>query len=102
MAFPLRLARLERDATSGRLDPTEPMLPPSFRLRTAGDVVALLERQIEAGAADPRAATLEKARAIGYLAALGLKAIEVSNLAARLEALEGALKRREGKEGAAR
>jgi hypothetical protein len=100
MAFPLRLARLERDATSGMHDPPEPMLPPSFRLRAAGDVVALLERQIEVVAADPRAATLEKARTIGYLAALGLKAIEVSNLAARLEALEAALKRREAKGGA--
>jgi hypothetical protein len=40
------------------------------------------------------AGTLEKARAVGYLAGLSLKAIEAGNLAARLEALEAALKLR--------
>jgi hypothetical protein len=57
-------------------------------------VVALLERQIAAVAADPTAGVVERARAIGYLAALSLKAIEVGNLAARLEGLEAALKLR--------
>jgi hypothetical protein len=62
-------------------------------------VVALLERQIVAVAADPAAGSVERARAIGYLAALSLKAIEVGNLAARLEGLEAALKLRSNGSG---
>lgn len=102
MAFPLRLARLERGAPIRGHEPSESLLPPSFRLRAAGDVVALLEHQIGVVASDPRARKLEKARAIGYLASLGLKAIEVSTLAARLEALEAALKLRDKKESGTR
>jgi hypothetical protein len=40
---------------------------------------------------------LEKARTIGYLAGITLKAIEAGNLAARIEMLEEVLKQR--KEG---
>ena len=47
--------------------------------------VALVRNEIEAG-------TLEKARTIGYLAALALKAVEVSDVAGRVEALEAVLK----------
>ncbi len=98
MAFPLRLARLERGTGGGR-QPCVMELPSSFHLRTPADVTELLERQILAVAADPAAGTVEKARAIGYLASLSLKAIEIGNLAARLEALEAALKLRDKKEG---
>jgi hypothetical protein len=60
-------------------------------------VLALIENQVaEVLAASPvEAGPLEKARVVGYLAGLGLKAIEVSNLAARLEALEAVLKLRD-------
>jgi hypothetical protein len=37
---------------------------------------------------------VERARAIGYLGALSLKAIEANNVVARLESLEALLKRR--------
>ena len=45
---------------------------------------------------ETEAGTLEKARCIGYLAGIALKAIEAGDLAARLEALESVLKRRNG------
>jgi hypothetical protein len=71
-------------------------VPADFRLKTAADVLALLEGQVAAVLAAPadEAGTLEKARAVGYLAGLSLKAIEAGNLAARLEALEATLKLR--------
>jgi hypothetical protein len=70
-------------------------LPSEFRLRTARDVLELLEQQIEAVRNDAEANTLEKARTIGYLAGVSLRAIEAGDLAARLEALELTLKQRE-------
>jgi hypothetical protein len=53
-------------------------------------------------AQDIRIGAVERARAAGYLAALSLKAIEADTLAARLEALEAALKLRVDKERKAR
>ncbi len=68
----------------------------SVRLQTAADVLALLAEQIEAVRAEQEAGVMEKARAVGHLAAVGLKAIEAGNLEARLEALEAVLKQRGG------
>jgi hypothetical protein len=70
-------------------------LPAEFRLRTAADVLAVLEEQVAAVRSDPHAGPLERARTVGYLAGVTLKAIEAGNLAARLEALEAVLKARE-------
>jgi hypothetical protein len=67
-----------------------------FRLKTAADVLDLLQEQVEAVRADADAGTLEKARCIGYLAGVTLKAIEAGNLAARIEMLEAVLKQRNG------
>jgi hypothetical protein len=67
-----------------------------FRLQTAQDVTDLLSEQIEAVRADPEARVLERARLIGQLAAMALKAIETGTLAARLDALEAILKRHPG------
>jgi hypothetical protein len=64
------------------------------RLQTAGDVIDLLEEQVEALRAESCAGTVEKARAIGYLAGIARKAIETGDLAARLEILEAVLKQR--------
>jgi hypothetical protein len=69
---------------------------PSRRLRTAQDVIDLLEEQIEAVRADAEASPPEKARLIAQLAGIALKAIETGNLARRLEALETILKQRQG------
>ncbi len=74
--------------------PSTTPIPVPFRLKTAADVIRLLEEQIVAVRDDPEATTLEKARCIGYLAGISLKAIEAGDLAARLEALEAILKER--------
>ena len=60
-------------------------------------MLALLDEQVDAVRHEAEAGALEKARCIGYLAAITLKAIEAGNLSARLEALESVLKNRNGK-----
>lgn len=74
--------------------PVHPTVSVEFRLETAGDVIALIENQVQAVLDDTDASSLEKARCIGYLASVSLKAIECGNLAARLEAMEAVLKAR--------
>ena len=69
-------------------------IPTAFRLQTAQDVIDLLEEQVELVRAAPDAGALEKARAVGFLAGVALRAIEAGNVAARLEALEATLKHR--------
>jgi hypothetical protein len=59
-------------------------------------VLDLLQEQVEAVRAEREADTLAKARTIGYLAAIALKAIETGNLAGRIELLEMVLKQRNG------
>ena len=61
--------------------------PPPRRLQTAQDVIDLLQEQVAAVRSDTWAGTVEKARAIGYLAGIARKAIETGQLAARLELL---------------
>ena len=79
--------------------PGKTQLPGEFRLKSAQDVIALLGEQLDAVRDEPEAGTLEKARCIGYLAGIALKAIEAGNMAARLEALEVALKQRKRSNG---
>jgi hypothetical protein len=59
-------------------------------------VLAVLERQIDAVCSGEEAGPLEKARLVGYLAGLGLNALEAGNLEARVETLEAVLKQRKG------
>ncbi len=68
-------------------------LPPR-RLRTADDVIALIEEQSETLRAATTLAPVERARALAYLAGVARKAIETGTLAARLEAMEQILKYR--------
>ena len=70
--------------------PGTTQIPTAFRLKTAADVLALLEEQVAAVRAEAEAGTLEKARTRGYLATISLKAIEAGDLTTRLEALEAA------------
>ena len=72
--------------------PSQTPVPLPFRLKTAADVLALLEEQVSAVRDAPEAGTLEKARVVGYLAGIALRAIEAGDLAARLEAVEATLK----------
>ncbi len=74
--------------------PGQSLLPMPFRLKTAHDVLALLAEQVQAVREQPEAGTLEKARCIGYLAGVALRAIDAGDLSARLEALEAVLKAR--------
>lgn len=85
-----RLRRLETKVQ--HLDATEK--PPPRRLHTAQDVIDLLHEQVEALRAASGVGTVQKARAIGYLAAIARKAIETGTLAARLEMLEAVLQKR--------
>jgi hypothetical protein len=87
--------RLRREGDSCTTPSTTPV-PLPFRLKTAADVLALLEEQVEAVRSETEASTLEIARVIGYLAGISLKAIEAGNLAARIEMLEMVLKARNG------
>jgi hypothetical protein len=63
-------------------------------VQTAQDIVDLLEEQIEALRMDTSLGTVEKARALAYLAGVARKAIETGTLAARLELLAQVLKQR--------
>ena len=74
--------------------PGQTLVPLPFRLKTAADVLKLLEEQVAAVRGESNAGTLEKARCVGYLAGVTLKAIEAGDLAARLEAVEAVLKGR--------
>jgi hypothetical protein len=85
-----------RRAGDGCTTPGTTQIPLDFRLKTAADVLALLEEQIAAVRADSQAGALEKARTVGYLAGVSLRAIEAGNLAARIEMLEAVLKQRNG------
>ena len=68
--------------------------PPPRRLQTVQDVIDLLEEQVEAIRAEPWSTTIDKARALAYLAGAARKAIEAGTLAARVEMLEAVLKQR--------
>jgi hypothetical protein len=91
------LARLERARTAPSQPPdsVNRAAPLPFRLKNAADVLALVEEQVQAVRADAEASALEKARVVGYLAGVSLKAIEAGNLAARIEMLEAVLKQRD-------
>lgn len=78
--------------------PRSPTPPEPFPLHAPQDVLRLLEEQIGAVRADPGASTTSKARTLGRLAALALKAIEVGQLAVRLEMLEAVLNQRDAGE----
>jgi hypothetical protein len=78
--------------------PSQTQLPAEFRLKTARDVLDLIAEQVQAVRAEQEAGTLEKARTIGYLAGIALKAVEVADLADRLEAVEKVLKGRKDSE----
>src|SRR5919202_7054467 len=84
--------RMQRAGSSQT--PGQPLVPLPFRLKTARDVLALIEEQVNAVREEPETGTLEKARAVGYLAGIALKAVEVADLSGRVEALEQVLRKR--------
>jgi hypothetical protein len=74
--------------------PGQSRLPADFRLQTARDVLDLLADQVQAVLEDAEIKTVERARTIGYLGGLALKAVEVADLSDRVDAMEKALKER--------
>jgi hypothetical protein len=77
--------------------PRNTQVIPEFRVRTAADVIALIEEQLLAVRGDSALGSCERARTVGYLASLALRAIESGDLTTRLEAVEATLRgRRDG------
>jgi hypothetical protein len=66
-------------------------IPAEVKLRVAADVEALLAEAVRLVRADRRAPGIQKARALGYLAAIGMRLIETQELQDRVEALERVL-----------
>jgi len=86
--------RRTRRAGDASTTPCTTPIPTAFRLATAADVLELIEEQVGEVRRDVLASKVERARCIGYLASIALKAIEAGNVAARVEELERVLKRR--------
>jgi hypothetical protein len=61
-------------------------------------VLDLIEEQVAAVRDESTAGALEKARVVGFLASVALRAIDAGNLAARIEMLEAVLKQRSGED----
>ena len=74
--------------------PTRLTLPVEFRAKTAADVLALLNEQIDTVRQDGSLGSVERAKSVGYLAGIALRAIDAGDVAARVEALESILKSR--------
>jgi hypothetical protein len=93
-AYHREYKRIRRSGES--ITPGQTLIPLPFRMKTAQDILALLADQVQAVRDAPKeeAGTLEKARCIGYLCGIALKAVEVSDLDARLAAMEQVLKTR--------
>jgi hypothetical protein len=91
MTLPRRLERLDRRVV---LATSASRTEPSVSLATASDVLTLLELATTAALSDLEAPPTERARTLGYLAGVALKALEVRGLEARVEALERVLHRR--------
>jgi hypothetical protein len=67
-------------------------------LDSPADVLALIEEQVNAVRADPTAEPTERARTLGMLTGLALRAMDSRDIAARLEAVERVLKLRRDNE----
>ena len=74
--------------------PGQTRLPVEFRWQTAADVLALLDEQVAAVRQDASLGSVERAKAVGSLAGIALRAIDAGDVAARVEALESILKSR--------
>jgi hypothetical protein len=75
--------------------PVLALVPPEpVPLDTPADVVAVIAEQVNVVRADPFADPTEKARTLGMLSSVALRAMEAKDMAARLEAVERVLKLR--------
>src|SRR5687768_17321865 len=83
-----RVQTLERRAALTRTAPPPPPLP----VNSPADLVRVLAEQVNAVRADVKAGPVERARTVGMLAAVALRAIEAGETQARLDAVERALR----------
>ena len=67
-------------------------------LDSPADVLALIEEQVNAVRADPTAEPTERAKTLGMLGSLALRAMDSRDITARLEAVERVLKLRKDAE----
>jgi len=86
----------QRSHRSGMPSKAAVDLPSSVRIKTAEDIRSLLETTINE-VREAEADVLVKARCIGYLAGITLKAVETANLEARLTDIEATLKKGAGR-----
>ena len=70
--------------------------PPPRPLQKVRDVIDLLEEQAQAIRSDPWSSTVEKARALAYLAGVARRTMETGVIADRMEILETILRQRKG------
>ena len=94
-------AEFKRKARAAEPCPTCLALPVEFRAKTAADVLALLNEQLDTLRQDASLGSVERAKAVGYLAGIALRAIDAGDVAAREEALESILKSRSKERDAA-
>ena len=93
MSLPTRIDRLEQHA--GELLRVRAVpVPPPVSLDSPADVLEVLTEQANAVRAQAAADPLERARTLGMLAGLAIRAMEARDLDARLEAVERVLKLR--------
>lgn len=83
-----------RAGDSRSICPPAPAVPSATRLRTAADVLAVVEEQVGHVRASGEIGPVERARAVGFLLGIALRAIEAGDVAARVEALEAVLRDR--------
>ena len=81
----------QRQRRNGSTDSTAVDLPTAVRIKTAEDVLTLLEDTINS-VRGTEADALVKARCVGSLAGVTLKAIEITNVEARLVDVEEMLR----------
>jgi len=88
----------QRRRRAGNGKPSRQPLPELAELRyqTARDVLALLNSQVEKVEGDRKLGTVERARTIGYLATVLLRAVEQADVLERIAALEKAVSGRKG------
>ena len=91
----------KRKARAAEPCPTRLAMPTEFRAKTAADVLALLNEQLNTLRQDASLGSVERAKGVGYLAGIALRAIDAGDVAARVEALESILKSRPKKRDAA-
>ena len=89
-AYKREWTRMQRAGECGT--PGGTLLPVEFRLQTAYDILMLLGDQVRAVRDDESLGVLERARCIGFLASVALRAVEAADMTARVEAIEAAMK----------